>query len=41
MKRYINRIEKKITFEIKSGYYVELLTPETMKLVGSTEKKDN
>ena len=26
-------------FKIKSGYYLELLTPETMKLLGSTEKK--
>ena len=29
----------KITFKIKSGYYLELLTPETMKLLGSTESK--
>ena len=28
-----------ITFKIKSGYYLELLTPETMKLLGSTESK--
>ena len=26
-------------FKIKSGYYLELLTPETMKLLGSTESK--
>ena len=24
---------------IKNGYYLELLTPETMKLLGSTESK--
>ena len=36
---YINRIENKITFKIKNGYYLELLTPETMKLLGSTESK--
>ena len=36
---YINRIENRITFKIKSGYYFELLTPETMKLLGSTESK--
>ena len=36
---YVNRIENRITFEIKSGYYLELLTPETMKLLGSTESK--
>ena len=34
---YINKIENRITFKIKSGYYLELLTPETMKLLGSTE----
>ena len=28
-----------ITFKIKSGYYLELLTPETMKLLGSAEIK--
>ena len=34
---YINRIENRITFKNKNGYYLELLTPETMKLLGSTE----
>ena len=28
-----------VTFKIKNGYYLELLTPETMKLLGSTEIK--
>ena len=36
---YVNKIENRITFKIKSGYYIELLTPETMKLLGSTESK--
>ena len=27
------------TFKIRNGYYLELLTPETMKLLGSTESK--
>ena len=36
---YVNRIENRITFKVKSGYYLELLTPETMKLLGSTESK--
>ena len=36
---YINRIENRITFKIKNGYYLELLTPETTKLLGSTESK--
>ena len=34
--KYINKIENRITFKIKPEYYLELLTPETMKLVGST-----
>ena len=32
-------MENRITFKIKNGYYLELLTPETMKLLGSTEGK--
>ena len=38
---YINRIENRITFKIKNGYYLELLTPGTMKLLGSIESKIN
>ena len=36
---YINRTENRITFKIKSGYYIELLTPETMKLLGTAKSK--
>ena len=36
---YVNKIKNRITFKIKTGYYLELLTPETMKLLGSTENK--
>ena len=36
---YVNRTKNRITFKIKSGDYVELLTPETMKLLGSAESK--
>ena len=36
---YVNKIENIITFRIKSGYFLELSTPETMKLLGSTESK--
>ena len=39
IRMYINRIENRITFKTKNGYYLELLTPETMKLLGSTESK--
>ena len=35
---YVNKTENGITFENKKGYSLELLTPETTKLLGSTEK---
>ena len=38
---YVNKIENRITFKIKSGYYLELLTLETMKLLGSAGNKIN
>ena len=39
IRMYINGIKNRITFKIENGYYLELLTPETMKLLGSTESK--
>ena len=36
---YINKRENRVTFQIETGYYLELLTPETMKLLGSTKNK--
>ena len=33
---YVNKIENRIPFKI-TVYYLELLTPETMKLLGSTK----
>ena len=36
---YVNKIENRITFKIKNVYYLEILTPETMKLHESTESK--
>ena len=36
---YVNKIENRITFKIKDGYSLDLLTPETVKLLGSTEKE--
>ena len=37
---YVNKTENRITFEIETWYF-ELLTPETMKLLGSTKSKIN
>ena len=40
IKIYTNKIENRITFKIKTGYYLELfLTPQTLKLLGSTTSK--
>ena len=36
---YVNKIENRVTFKIKSGHSLELLSPETMKSLGSTENK--
>ena len=35
---YPNKIKNRIVFEIKTGYKLGLLTPETMKLFGSIKK---
>ena len=35
---YPNKIKNRIVFKIKTGYKLESLTPETMKLLGSTKK---
>ena len=36
---YVKKIENRITFKIKRGYYLELLTAETMKLLGSSKSE--
>ena len=40
IKIFVNKMENRITLKIKTGLNIELLTPETMKLLGSTENKD-
>ena len=35
---YPNKIKNRIVFKIKTWYKLELLTPETMKLLGSTKR---
>ena len=35
----INKIENRNIFKIKTGHYLKLLTPKTMKLLGSTKNK--
>ena len=36
---YVNKIDNVITFKTRNGYALEILTPDTMKLLGSTENK--
>ena len=36
---HVKKIENIITSKIKTGYYPELVTPETMKLLRSTTSK--
>ena len=36
IRKYANKKENRTKFKIKTGYYLKLLTPETMKLLGST-----
>ena len=38
IKIYSNKIKNRSVFKIKNGYKLELLTPETMKLLASTKK---
>ena len=35
----MKKTENRFRLKIKTGYYLELLTPETMKWLGSTENK--
>ena len=35
---YSNEIKNRIVFKIKTGYKLELLTPETIKLLASTKR---
>ena len=37
VKIYVNKIESRVTFRIKDGYSLELLTPEIMNLLGSSK----
>ena len=34
---YVNKVEKINMFKVKTGYYLEILTPTTMKVLGNLE----
>ena len=36
---YVDKIENRMTFKVKTGHYLKLLTPESMKLLGSSKSK--
>ena len=36
---YVNKIQDRVILRIRSGHYLELFTPKTMKLPGSTDEK--
>ena len=38
VKIYPNKIKNRIVFKMKTGYKLEFLTPETIRLLGSTKK---
>ena len=38
IRMYVNKIENRITFKIRTVYYLKLLTSVAMKLLGSTKK---
>ena len=39
IKIYVNKIENRVTFKIKNGYYLELLAPETMNYLEALKVK--
>ena len=41
IRKYVNKTGDRITFRMKTGYYIKLLMPKTMKLLGSTKSKIN
>ena len=38
---HVDKIENRITFKIKTEYYLQLLKSETIELLGSTKSKIN
>ena len=41
IRTYMNKIENRITFKIKTGYYLDVLTQEIMRFLRSTKSKIN
>ena len=41
IRSYVNEIESRITYKINTEHYLEILTPGTMKLLGSNKSEIN
>ena len=39
IKIYVTKIESRITFKTNTGYYLEILTPETMNVLGGSKSR--
>ena len=39
MKIYISKLKNRLAFKIKTGYYLQILAPGTIKLLGSIKNK--
>ena len=39
VEKYVNRIHNRLIVKIKSGYHLEVLIRDTVKLLGATEEK--
>ena len=37
MRIFLNKLEKRVISKVKTEYYLVVLTPETMKFLGSTK----
>ena len=39
IKIYVTKIESRITFKTNTGYYLEILTPETINVLGGSKSR--
>ena len=38
-RKYLNKIDNRITFKVRTGYDLKILTPQAMKILGSIKSK--
>ena len=39
LRKYLNKIDNRITFKVRTGYDLKILTPQAMKILGSIKSK--